>query len=96
MAEEFEKGIVDEDGVTEEKTAFKTGIRESQRERIPTLKGEEYQRQLLQRDYSIASRAWRKQANIAEAVLVDSADVVALQHERSILLEVQDNLTFIS
>jgi hypothetical protein len=61
MAEEFKKGTVDEDGVTEEKTAFETGIHEGQRERIPTLKGEEYQRQLLQRDYSIASRAWRKQ-----------------------------------
>ncbi|CAB4007122.1 Hypothetical predicted protein [Paramuricea clavata] len=40
MAEEFKKGTVDKDGVTEEKTAFETGIRESQRERIPTLKGE--------------------------------------------------------
>jgi hypothetical protein len=48
MAEEFlKKGTVDEDGVTEEKTAFETGIHEGQRERIPTLKGEEYQRQLL-------------------------------------------------
>ena len=52
MAEEFKMGTVDEDGVNEEKTAFETGIRESQREKIPTLKGEEYQRQLLQRDYS--------------------------------------------
>ena len=92
MAEEFKKGTVDEDGVTEEKTAFETGIRESQREKIPTLKGEEYQRQLLQRDYSSASRAWRKQANIAEAVLADSADVFALQHERSILSERMDDL----
>lgn len=92
MAEGSKKGTVDEDGVTEENTTFETAIRASQRERIPTLKGEEYQRQLLQRDYSTASRAWRKQANIAEAVLADSADVVALQHERSMLEGRMDDL----
>jgi hypothetical protein len=92
MAEGFENGTVDEDGFTEEKTAFETGVRASQQERIPTLKGEEYRRQLLQRDYLIASRAWRKQANRAEAVLADSADVSALQHERSMLEGRMDDL----
>ncbi|CAB4030374.1 Hypothetical predicted protein [Paramuricea clavata] len=62
MAEEFKKGTVDEDGVTEE---IKNGFRD---------------------------RAWRKQANIAEAVLADSANVFALQHERSILSERMDDL----
>lgn len=92
MAEGSKKGQVEEDGVTEGKTAFETSIRTSQRERIPTLKGEEYQRQLLQRDYSIASRAWRKQANTAEAVLADSSDVAALQYQRSVLEERMDDL----
>ena len=55
MDEGTEKDIVDEDDV-EENTPIETSIRASRREKIPTLKGEEYQRQLLQRDYSTASR----------------------------------------
>ena len=83
---------MDEDDNVEENTPIETSIRASRPERIPTLKGEEYQRLLLQRDYSIASRAWRKQATKAEAVLADSCDVPALQHEISILAGRMDDL----
>ena len=69
------------------------GPRMSQRSRVPTTKGKEYQDYQLQRDYVTAVRAWRKQANKAEAVLVDSNDVELLQQERTKLDSRMDDLS---
>ena len=47
MAEGSKKCPVEEEFVTEGKTAFENTIPTCQRERIPTFKGEEYQCQLF-------------------------------------------------
>ena len=69
------------------------GKRLSQRQRVPTHKGKEYQQHLLERDYTTAVRAWRRQANKAESALADSADVDLLQQERAKLESRMDDLT---
>ena len=47
------------------------GVRRSERSKVSSIKGREYQGQLLQRDYKAAVRAWQKQANKSKATLAD-------------------------
>lgn len=69
------------------------GIRTSQRLKVPTVKGKEYQSQLLKRDYKIAARTWQKQANKSEATLADIHTVEFLQQERTKLTSRMDDLS---
>ena len=69
------------------------GVRMSERLRVSTIKGKEYQGQLLQRDYKAAVRAWQRQANKSEATLADIHTVELLQQERTKLVSRMDDLS---
>ncbi len=69
------------------------GVRTSQRSRVPTVKGKEYQSHLLQRDYMSAVRAWQRQANKSETTLADTHSVERLQQERTKLISRMDDLS---
>ena len=82
---ELKQDVVDE-------RSESVGVRTSQRSRVQTVKGMEYQAQMLKRDYMCTVRAWQRQASKAESTLADTHSVELLQQERTMLISPMDDL----
>ena len=67
------------EAVNEERTQYG---RFNTRERVPTLKGKQYQQELAERDFKNSLRSWKGQISKLKSIIVVTLDKAVLQQER--------------